>query len=129
MSSTNGSWPPGITIIALLMIVFGFAEIATGLTHNFLGIISTSDAKIASYAAAAIGAFYAVGGMLVLTRKKWAAALAVALLIADVLGRIALVATGLFPISSPIQITSVSTGTVIAIAFAFYISIKWTVFR
>jgi hypothetical protein len=67
--------------------------------------------------------------MLVLTRKKWAAALAVALLIADVLGRIALVATGLFPISSPIQITSISIGTVIAIAFAIYISVKWTVFR
>ncbi len=129
MPSTNGSWPPGITIIALLMVVFGFAEIATGLTHNFLSIISTSDAKIASYAGAAIGAFYAVAGMLVLTRKKWAAALAIALLVADVLGRIALVATGLFPIGLPIQITSISIGTVIAIAFAIYISINLTVFR
>jgi hypothetical protein len=129
MPSANGNWPRGITIIALLMIVFGFAEIATGLTHNFLGIISTSDAEIASYAGAGIGAFYAISGMLVLTRKKWAAALAIALLIADVLGRIALVATGLFPIGSPVQITSIGIGTTIAIAFAVYISMKWTVLR
>jgi hypothetical protein len=67
--------------------------------------------------------------MLVLTRKKWAAALAIPLLIADVLRRIALVATGLFPIGSPIQIMSIGIGTAIAIAFAVYISMKWTVFR
>ena len=106
------------------MIVFGFAEIATGLTHNFLGIIWTSDAEIASYAGVGIGAFYAISGMLVLTRMKWAAALAIALLIADVLGRIATVATGLFPIGSPIQIASIGIGTTIAIAFAVYISIE-----
>ena len=67
--------------------------------------------------------------MLVLTRKKWAASLAIALPIADVLGRIALVATAIFPIGSPIQITSIGIGTAIAIVFAIYISMKWTVFR
>jgi hypothetical protein len=105
------------------------AEVATEFAHNFLGIISTSDANIAGYAGAAIGAFYAVGGMLVLTMKKWAEILAIALLIAAVLGRIALVATGLFPVNSPVQIISISIGTVIAIAFAIYISIKSNIFR
>jgi hypothetical protein len=94
-----------------------------------LDIISTSNVDIAGYVGAAIGAFYAVGGTLVLTRKKWAAALAIALLIADVLGRLALVATGLFPVNSPVQITSITVGTAIAIIFAICISIKWKAFR
>ena len=33
--------PFGINIIAILMILFGFAELVTGFTHNFFGISTT----------------------------------------------------------------------------------------
>ena len=122
------SRPWGITAVALLMILFGLAEVVTGFTHKFFGI-STSQAIIFTYSAAAIGLFYVVGGLLILTMKKWAAALAVVLLIADIIGRIALVATGLYPLNSLEQIIGIIFGTVIAAIFAIYIGFKWNLFR
>jgi hypothetical protein len=71
------------------MILFGLAEVMTGFTHGFFGI-STSSATIFKYAAA-FGGFYVAGGPVMLTTRKWAAALAIILLIADVGGRVALV--------------------------------------
>ena len=36
--------PLGITIVAILMILFGLAEIVTGFTHNFFGVSTTLGA-------------------------------------------------------------------------------------
>lgn len=115
--------PTGIIIVALLMILFGLIEVVTAFTHHFLGI-STSEASVFTYSAAAIGAFYVVAGLLILTMKKWAAALAIVLLIADIIGRIALVMAGLYPIDSFEQIFAIVMGTAIAAIFAIYIGWK-----
>ncbi len=58
------------------MILFGLAEVATGFTHNFLGLITTTNGALATYGAAGIGALYAVGGLLILTARKWGESLA-----------------------------------------------------
>jgi hypothetical protein len=120
--------PLGITVVAILMILFGLIEVVTAFTHHFLGI-STSAASVFTYSAAAIGAFYAVGGLLILTLKKWAAALAIALLIADIIGRIALVMAGLYPMDSFEQTFAIVMGTAIAAIFALYIGWKWKLFK
>jgi hypothetical protein len=62
--------PLGMIVVAILMIVFGITEIATGFTHNFLGLISTTSATLATYGAASIGAWYAIGGLSLLPMKK-----------------------------------------------------------
>lgn len=111
---------PGLIIVALLLILFGLAEVATSFTHNFLGI-STSSASLFTYSAAAIGLFYVVAGLLVLAMKRWAATLAIVLLIADIVGRIVLVAAGLYPFNSAEQIFAMIVGTALAAVFAAYI--------
>jgi hypothetical protein len=118
----------GITVVALLMILFGLVEVVTAFTHHFFGI-STSAASAFTFSAAAIGALYAIGGLLVLTMKKWAAALAIVLLIADIIGRIALVIAGLYPMDSFEQTFAIVMGTAIAAIFAIYIGWKWRSFR
>lgn len=123
----KGIRPRGITIIALLMIIFGLAEVITGFTHKFFGI-STSQAIIFTYSAVAIGFFYVGAGLLVITMKKWAAALAIMLLITDIIGRIALVGTGLYPLNSLEQVIGIILGTAIAAIFAIYIGFKWKLF-
>jgi len=120
--------PLGITVAALLMIIFGLAEVLTGFTHTFFGI-STSTATIFTYAAAAIGSFYVASGLLIFTMKKWAAVLAIALLVADVAGRIALADTRLYPLSSFAQTVALVLGTAIAIALAIYIAVKWKLYK
>ena len=121
--SMDHNRPIGITIVACLMIFFGIAEIATGLRHSFLGLISTSTGALAAYGAAAVGSLYAIAGLLLLTMRKWAARLALGCLVLVILGRIALVLTGLYPLNSFIQTFSIIIGTTIAAAFAAYI---WT---
>jgi hypothetical protein len=89
-----------LSSVAVLMIAFGIAEIITAFTHNFLGLISTADVPLATYAAAAIGGLYAAGGLLLLTMKKWAARLAILSLIGVIAGRISIVLAGLYPAAS-----------------------------
>ena len=119
--------PLGITVVAVLMILFGLAEVVTSFTHNFFGL-STSQLTISTIAGAAIGAFYLAAGLLSLTMRKTAAALAIILLVADVIGRIVMVVAGLYPIDSPKQTFAIIFGTAIAAIFAIYIGLKWKSF-
>jgi hypothetical protein len=127
MNSTNKR-PLTITIIALLMILFGIIEVITAFTHNFLGI-TTSQAALFTYSAVAIGALYIIAGLLILTMKKWAASLAIILLSADVIGRVTLIGIGLYPLNSNEQVFSIIAGTAIAIIFAIYIGLMWNSFK
>jgi hypothetical protein len=124
----TASRPLGLTLVAILMILFGLIEVVTAFTHHFVGI-STSASTLFTASAAAIGLCYAVGGGLLLTMKKGAAALAIVLLIADILGRIALVVAGLYPLNSLEQVIGIVAGTAIALLFAVYIRTQWTIFR
>jgi hypothetical protein len=110
----------GIPIVAVLMILFGAAEVVTGFTHRFVGI-STSTSVVFTAAAVAIGLCYVVAGVLILTRRLWAARLAIAFLIADIVGRLALVVAGLYPLNSLEQLVGIIAGTTIAAAFVIYI--------
>jgi hypothetical protein len=124
----RGRRPRGLTIVAILMVLFGLIEVVTGFTHHFVGI-STAQTPLFTASGAAIGLCYVVGGGLILTMKKGAAALAIVLLIADILGRIALVVAGLYPLSSLEQVIGIVGGTAIAIIFAIYVGSQWAVFR
>ncbi len=117
----------GIIIVAGLMILFGLAEVVTGFTHDFFGITTTSR-TIFTYVSAALGIFYAVSGFLLLAMKKWAAVLAIVLLGADIVGRFALVVTGLYPTNSLENTLSIIAGTVIVALFVVYIGWRWKSF-
>ena len=121
--------PIDIIIIAVLMIIFGFAEIATGFTHNFLGLLSTASAAASTFGGVGIGALYAIGGIFLLTTKKWSAVITEICLILVVLGRISLVVFGYYPLNSFLQTFSIIVGTAIAIFFAIYIGAKWKYFN
>ena len=120
--------PRGILIVAILMILFGVAEVLTGFTHNFIGLVSTTQASMATYLGVTLGAFYSIGGVLILTTRKWAIA-AIVLLALDVTGRIAMVLTGLYPLDSVSQTIAILIGTAIAAFFAIYIGLKLKFFR
>jgi len=120
--------PAGVTAVAILMIVFGLAEVTTGFTHRFLGLSTSRDA-ISTWAGAAIGVCYAVAGVLVLSMRKRAAGVAIVLLVADVLGRLGMVVLGLYPLDSVRQIAAVSVGTAVVVAVGMYIGLNWAAFR
>jgi hypothetical protein len=123
----NQSRPRGITAVALLMIVFGLAEVTTGFTHRFFGL-STAQVAISTFLGAAIGVLYAVAGWLILSMKKRAAAVAIVLLIVDIAGRIGMVVAGLYPVDSFKQVLAIILGTSMVAVFAAYIGLKWSLF-
>jgi hypothetical protein len=123
----NRNRPMGIAVVALLMIIFGLAEVTTGFTHNFFGL-STAKGTTSAYAGAAIGILYAVAGLLILSMKRRAAAVSIVLLFAVIIGRIGMVATGLYPIDSFKQTLAIILGTSIVAVFAVYIRLKWFAF-
>jgi hypothetical protein len=134
MKGTSKSIEPAIRkraravdVVAVLMILFGIAEVVTGFRHDFFGI-HTAHVTMAAYLGAAIGVLYAVAGVLILTLKKTAVAFALVLLIVVIIGRIAMVVTGLYPIDSRLQLVAIALGTSIAAAFAIFIRLNWNVF-
>lgn len=126
--ATNEARPRGISVVAALMILFGLAEIATGFTHNFIGLI-TSRASISTYLGVALGMFYFIGGLLILMKKKWGAVTAIVLLCGDVIGRMAMVLAGLYPVNSFVQTFAIVMGTSLAIFFTIYIVLKLRFFE
>jgi hypothetical protein len=124
----NKKLPTDIVIIAVLMVVFGLAEIVTGFTHSFLGLLSTVSAVASTFGGVGIGAFYAIGGFFLLTTKKWVVIVAEICLIFVIVGRISLVAFGYYPLNSFLQTFSIIIGTTIAIFFAIYIGVRWRYF-
>lgn len=128
MPNTHINRPLGITISGCLMILFGLAEVVTGFTHNFFGI-NTSSAALFTYSGALIGAMYSIAGAVILTMKRRAAILAIILLIADVLGRVALTITGLYPTDSFKNTSAIIIGTLIAALFAIYIGMRIKSFK
>ena len=124
----NQSRPLKITVVAILMIVFGLAEVRTGITHRFFNL-STAQAALSTYIGVAIGSLYAVAGLLILSMKRQAAGTAIVLLIAVIVGRIGMVVAGLYPVDSFKQILAIILGTSIVGVFAVYIRRKWSLFQ
>ncbi len=120
--------PRGILIVAWLMILFGLAEIVTGFTHVFFGLTTAANST-STILGAGIGLLYLLAGLFLLPLKKWGAALAILCLVADVVGRIAMVLAGYFPLDSARQTFAILLGTLIAAGFAIYITLRWKAFH
>ena len=120
--------PRGILFSAAFMILAGLAEVVTGFTHSFFGIHTSAEA-VFTYSAAAIGICYAAAGLLLLTMQKRAAAIAMVLLAADAIGRLALVAGGYYPLDTVRNVFSIIAGTALVILFITYIGWKWKDFH
>ncbi len=102
------------------MIVFGIAEVVTGLNHNFFGVTTTQGSASARIGVT-LGLLYFAAGVLTSTMRRWAAWLAIGCLVVDVIGRLAMVVTGLYPTSSVKQVLAIVVGTALAGLFALYI--------
>jgi uncharacterized membrane protein (UPF0136 family) len=118
----------GIKIAAFLMMLFGFAEVVTGVTHRFF-VLTTDTSQLATYVGVIIGLLYFVSGFLILKGRKWAAVLAIALLIVHVLGRVFMVVMGLYRVDTIPQILGIVIGTAIAVYLAGYVCLKLKSFK
>ncbi|HTX54918.1 MAG TPA: hypothetical protein VMD08_16045 [Candidatus Baltobacteraceae bacterium] len=115
--------PWDLIFVAVFAILAGFAEVVTGFSHKFFGI-STSGVALFTVAATGIGLSYLVSGVLMLTMKRWAATVALVLLSIDILGRILLAVTGLYPTDTAKNTFSFIAGTLIVALVAVYVGWK-----
>lgn len=73
MATPPSPVPVGIRVVALLMVIFGVAEVVTSFTHDFFGI-STTPGALSAWAGAGIGVLYALSGLLIATMRRSGAA-------------------------------------------------------
>ena len=116
----------GIIAVSIFAIVAGLGEIVVGFTGNYLGILSKDIRP--SLSTAVIGAFYSLGGLSLLTMRKWGAVLGILFISAEILGRVYLVMAGIAP-SSGGDALKVVIGGAIALAVILYICSQWKKFE
>jgi hypothetical protein len=118
----------GIKIAAFLMMLFGFAEVVTGVTHRFF-VLTTDTGQLATCVGVIIGLLYFMSGFLILKGRKWAAVLAIAFLIVHILGRVFMVVMGLYRVDTVPQVLGIVIGTAIAVYLAGYVCLKLESFK
>jgi hypothetical protein len=116
----------GIVAAGVFAIVAGLGEIIVGVEGNYLGILSKPLEP--SAVTALVGACYCLGGVFILTLRKWGVALGMALIAAEILGRIYLVAAGVAPNTGPDAI-KIAVGAAIALALIGYVASQWRRFH
>ena len=109
-------------VFAALMVIFGAAEIATGFRHKFFGL-STDLTTISTIGESLSGLCTQQAGCSSVMRK-WAAIVAVIFLVAVVVGRFALILTGLYPLGGFRQDFAIILGTSIACFFAIFVGLQ-----
>jgi hypothetical protein len=122
--NTSGRIP--IRVVGLFAAVAGIGEIVVGITGNYLGILSHNLPPTGS--AIVIGACYSLGGLSILTMRKWGAALGVFFIACEILGRIYLIATGIAP-SAGVDALKILIGGLIALAIIGYVLSQWNKFE
>src|SRR5215475_512173 len=115
----------GITLVAIFAVIAGLGEVVVGFTGNTLGILS-KDLK-PNGATAIVGAFYCLGGLSLLTMKKWGAVLGILFISAEILGRVCLVSLGIAP-SRVEGMVKIVIGGAIALGVVLYVRSQWNKF-
>jgi hypothetical protein len=116
----------GIRIAAAFAIACGVGEIIVGFTGDYLGILAKPIPP--SPATTIVGAFYGIAGLCLLTMRRLGAALGMAFLGAEILGRIYLVAAGIAPAYGA-DAFKILAGGVIAFALILYTRARWKDFQ
>ena len=116
----------GVTAVAIFAIIAGLGEIVVGFTGNYLGILSKNIKP--TFSEVLIGALYSLGGLSLLTMKKWGAALAIFFIGAEIAGRVYLVVSGIAPSTGP-DAVKILIGGAIALGLILYVCSQWKRFE
>ena len=81
--------------IAIAMIVFGTAEVVTGLRHEFFGLVTSED-MITTVTGVGLGLCYLFAGLLLLCFSKKTLFIAFILLVVDIFGRFVMILSGMY---------------------------------
>ena len=112
-------------MVAIFAVIAGLGEVVVGFTGNTFGILS-KDLK-PNAATAIVGAFYCLGGLSLLTMKKWGAVLGIVFISAEILGRVYLVSFGIGP-SRGEDVVKIVIGGAIALGVVLYACSQWNKF-
>jgi hypothetical protein len=110
----------GLWITAVFTIVAGVAEIITGFRHEFFGI-TTSERRLFTFSSAPDWGVLRRFWSTILLGTRAAAGAALVLLSLDFVGRFALVASGLYPLTSRRNAVGIVAGTALVVVVAAYV--------
>jgi hypothetical protein len=115
----------GIAVVAGYCIFAGLSEVWVGVTGNWMGLLSKPLKP--SFWTALVGSFYVAAGISLLPKRRTGARLGIVFILLEVLGRVRLVRTGIYPSRGSDFAKSV-VGGAIAILTIFYLATQWRKF-
>jgi len=107
----------GINIAAVYCIFAGLSEVWVGITGNWLGLLSKPLKP--SFRTAVVGACYVAAGMSLLLRNRTGRLLGIAFVLLELLGRVHLVRTGIYPSRGPDFVKSVIGGAIAVLTVVY----------
>jgi hypothetical protein len=112
-------------IAAGYCIFAGLSEVWVGITGNWMGLLSKPLKP--SFWTALVGAFYVAAGISLSLKNRTGALLGIVFILLEVLGRVRLVCTGIYPSRGPDFVKSVVGGS-IAVLVVVYVASQWRKF-
>jgi len=106
-------------MVAGYCVFAGLSEVWVGITGNWMGLLSKPLKP--SFRTALIGVFYVAAGISLLPKRRGGALLGIVFILLEVLGRVHLVRTGIYPSRGPDAAKSV-VGGVIAMLVVVYLA-------
>jgi hypothetical protein len=114
--------------VAVYLIASSIFQVATESMFKPSGLGAMGLATFTLWSAVLSG-LYALAGLLLLTMKKWAGAVALLLLIAVVVRNVAFVGASHFPLGSFPPTFALIVGNALVMACAVYVGTQWRLFR
>ncbi len=114
--------PLGLTLVGCFALIAGLGEIVVGFTGNYLHILARPMPP--SISTGIVGAFYSLGGLFILTGKRWGVLVGVLFVAAEIGGRIYLVSGGIAP-STGADAVKILVGGIVAVSVIVYALSHW----
>jgi hypothetical protein len=112
----------GIAIVGGYCIFAGLSEIWVGITGNWMGLLSRPLKP--SSRTALVGTFYVAAGISLLSKRRTGTLLGIVFVLLEILGRVHLVRTGMYP-SRGGDLVKIVVGGAIAILIVVYLATQW----
>jgi hypothetical protein len=116
-----------VLIISILLIIFGTGETITFLIDSIKSNNGLFISKIFTIPIS-LGLIYFICGIILIPQKKWSLKISICLLILNIIIRIYMLFTKLFPTNTPFFVFGYTTGMSMVIFFIIFLFVRRNIF-
>jgi hypothetical protein len=112
----------GLTIVSIFAVIASLGEIAVSIRGNYPGILFRGIRP--SFSRSVIGSLFSLGGLSLLTMKKWGAVLGIVFITAEIFGGVYVVMAGVVP-SQGGDVVKILAGGAFTLVVILSVGFQW----